>query len=111
MMQCNMIRHRLSQPENPGAAAFSRRARANGKLAGPRGDNRPDPDYDVAAYIKDPGNFTEEGMHLAEVTADSLFDADAVIPATRFRRVHIGSEPASWTNRAKTASTHAAGNR
>jgi predicted nucleotidyltransferase len=49
-----------------------------------RGDARKDSDYDIAVFIKDPGNFSEESAHLAEVSTDILFDTGAVISATPF---------------------------
>ena len=49
-----------------------------------RGDHRPDSDYDLAVFIKDPGNFLEDSTHLAEVTTDILLDTGAVISATPF---------------------------
>jgi len=49
-----------------------------------RGDHRPDSDYDIAVFIKDPGNFSEESAHLAKVSTDILFDTGAVISATPF---------------------------
>jgi predicted nucleotidyltransferase len=49
-----------------------------------RGDHRPDSDYDIAVFIKDPGNFTEESAELAAVTTDILIDTGAVISATPF---------------------------
>ena len=49
-----------------------------------RGDFRPDSDYDIAVFIRDPGDFTEECAHLAEFSTDILFDTGAVISATPF---------------------------
>jgi predicted nucleotidyltransferase len=49
-----------------------------------RGDHRPDSDYDIAVFIKEPGEFTVECARLAEVTTDILFDTGAVISATPF---------------------------
>jgi len=49
-----------------------------------RGDHRPDSDYDIAVFIKDPGTFTAESAHLAEVSTDILFDTGVVISATPF---------------------------
>jgi predicted nucleotidyltransferase len=49
-----------------------------------RGDHRPDSDYDIAVFIKDPGNFTKESAELAAVTTDILIDTGAVISATPF---------------------------
>lgn len=53
-------------------------------MARARGDHRPDSDYDIAVFIKDPGNFMEECALLAEVSTDILFDTGAVISATPF---------------------------
>jgi len=49
-----------------------------------RGDHCPDSDYDIAVFIKDPGNFFDESAHLAKVSTDILFDTGAVISATPF---------------------------
>lgn len=49
-----------------------------------RGDARKDSDYDIAVFIKDPGNFSEESAHLAEVSTNILLDTGAVISATPF---------------------------
>jgi uncharacterized protein len=49
-----------------------------------RGDHRPDSDYDIAVFIKNPANFSEESAHLAEVSTDILSDTGAVISATPF---------------------------
>jgi predicted nucleotidyltransferase len=49
-----------------------------------RGDHRADSDYDIAVFIRDAGNFSEESAHLAEVSTDILFDTGAVISATPF---------------------------
>jgi predicted nucleotidyltransferase len=49
-----------------------------------RGDHRPDSDYDIAVFIKYPGNFLDESANLAEVSTDILFDTGAVISATPF---------------------------
>jgi uncharacterized protein len=49
-----------------------------------RGDHRADSDYDIAVFIRDPGNFSEESAHLAEVSTDILFDTGAFISATPF---------------------------
>jgi uncharacterized protein len=35
-----------------------------------RGDYRPDSHYDIAVFIKDARRFSEESMHLAEVSKD-----------------------------------------
>jgi uncharacterized protein len=49
-----------------------------------RGDHRPDSDYDIAVFIKDPGSFSDESAHLAEISTDILFATGAVISATPF---------------------------
>jgi predicted nucleotidyltransferase len=49
-----------------------------------RGDHRPDSDYDVAVFIKDPGTLTEELDKLASVTTAILLDTGAVISAKPF---------------------------
>jgi predicted nucleotidyltransferase len=49
-----------------------------------RGDHRPDSDYDVAVFIKDPGTLTEELDELASVTTAILLDTGAVISAKPF---------------------------
>jgi predicted nucleotidyltransferase len=50
-----------------------------------RGDERPDSDYDIAVFIKEPGRFGDELHRLASVTTDILLDTDAVISALPFR--------------------------
>jgi uncharacterized protein len=50
-----------------------------------RGDERPDSDYDIAVFIKDPGGLGEELHRLASVTTDILFETGAVISAIPFR--------------------------
>ena len=49
-----------------------------------RGDHRPDSDYDIAVFIRDPGAFSADSAHLAEVSTDILLDTGAVISATPF---------------------------
>jgi uncharacterized protein len=49
-----------------------------------RGDAKPDSDYDIAVFIKDPDTFTEDGERLAAITTDVLVDTGAVISATPF---------------------------
>jgi predicted nucleotidyltransferase len=46
-----------------------------------RGDARPDSDYYVAVFLKDPDSFWQEAGRLAEVTTDILYDTGAVINA------------------------------
>jgi predicted nucleotidyltransferase len=50
-----------------------------------RGDHRPDSDYDIAVFIKDPGTLREEIRRLAGVETDILWDTGAVINALPFR--------------------------
>jgi uncharacterized protein len=49
------------------------------------GDERPDSDYDIAVFIKDPGRLGEELHRLASLTTDILIDTGAVISALPFR--------------------------
>jgi predicted nucleotidyltransferase len=49
-----------------------------------RGDAKPDSDYDIAVFIKDPGTFTDDSERLAAITTDILVDTGAVISATPF---------------------------
>jgi predicted nucleotidyltransferase len=53
-----------------------------------RGDHRPDSDYDIAVFIKDPGTLTEELDKLAALTTAILLDTGAVISAKPF---HAGA--------------------
>jgi predicted nucleotidyltransferase len=50
-----------------------------------RGDHRPDSDYDIAVFIKDPGTLGEEICRLAAVETNILWDTGAVINALPFR--------------------------
>jgi predicted nucleotidyltransferase len=50
-----------------------------------RGDERPDSDYDIAVFIKDPGSLGDELRRLAALTTDILLDTGAVISAMPFR--------------------------
>jgi predicted nucleotidyltransferase len=50
-----------------------------------RGDHRPDSDYDVAVFIKNPDSLGAELHRLAYLTTDILVDAGAVISAIPFR--------------------------
>ena len=45
---------------------------------------KPDSDYDVAAFIKDAGTFTDESARLVAISTDILLDMGAVISATPF---------------------------
>lgn len=49
-----------------------------------RGDHKPDSDYNIAVFIKDPGSFYDESGRLAAITTDILTDTGAVISATPF---------------------------
>ena len=49
-----------------------------------RADHRPDSDYDIAVFIRDPGNFYDESGRLAAITTDILEDTGAIISATPF---------------------------
>ncbi len=46
---------------------------------------RPDSDYDVAVFLKDPGTLTDEIGRLAEITTEILLDTGVVISAKPFR--------------------------
>src|ERR1700733_15789503 len=50
-----------------------------------RGDARPDSDYDIAVFIRDPESFGDEAARLATIETDILFDTGAVINALPFR--------------------------
>ncbi len=49
-----------------------------------RGDFRPDSDYDVAVFIRDPGTRWDEIMRLAGLTTDILVDTGMDIAAMPF---------------------------
>ncbi|HKS88541.1 MAG TPA: nucleotidyltransferase domain-containing protein [Stellaceae bacterium] len=46
-----------------------------------RGDYRPDSDYDVAVFIRDPGDLWDELGVLSKITTDILVGTDAEISA------------------------------
>ena len=50
-----------------------------------RGDCRPDSDYDIAVFIRNPGRFMEELHQIAALTTDLLVETGAVISALPFR--------------------------
>lgn len=50
-----------------------------------RGDFRPDSDYDIAVFIRDPGAWFDEVVRLAGLGTDILMDTGAVISAKPFR--------------------------
>lgn len=49
-----------------------------------RGDAKPDSDYDIAVFLRDPDSFWQESGRLAEIETDILFDTGAVINALPF---------------------------
>ena len=49
-----------------------------------RGDPRPDSDYDIAVFIRKPGDLWDELGTLADITTDILVDTDAEISAKPF---------------------------
>src|ERR1019366_1125977 len=50
-----------------------------------RGDFRPDSDYDVAVFIRDPDAWFDEVVRLPDLGTDILMDTGAVISAKPFR--------------------------
>ena len=46
-----------------------------------RGGARPDSDYDIAVFLKEPDSFWQESGRLAEIETDILYDTGAVINA------------------------------
>ena len=50
-----------------------------------RGDARPDSDYDIAVFLKEPDSFWRESGRLADIETDILYDTGAVINALPFR--------------------------
>jgi predicted nucleotidyltransferase len=49
-----------------------------------RGEARPDSDYDIAVFLKDPESFWKESGRLAQIETDILDDSGAVINALPF---------------------------
>jgi len=49
-----------------------------------RGDFRPDSDYDIAVFIREPGRWFDEVVRLAGLGTDILLDTGAVISAKPF---------------------------
>jgi uncharacterized protein len=49
-----------------------------------RGDAKPDSDYDIAVFLKDPASFSEESGRLAEIEIGILYDTGAVVTALPF---------------------------
>lgn len=50
-----------------------------------RGDARPDSDYDVAVFIREPDRWLDEAIRLADLGTDILMETGAVISAKPFR--------------------------
>ena len=50
-----------------------------------RGAARPDSDYDIAVFIRDPDGWFDELVRLADLGTDILLDTGAVISAKPFR--------------------------
>jgi predicted nucleotidyltransferase len=50
-----------------------------------RGDYRPDSDYDIAVFIRDPDRWFDEVVRLAGLGTGILMDTGAVISAKPFR--------------------------
>lgn len=50
-----------------------------------RGDYQPDSDYDIAVFIRDPGDWFDEVVRLANLGTDILMETGAVISAKPFR--------------------------
>jgi predicted nucleotidyltransferase len=50
-----------------------------------RGDFRPDSDYDVAVFIREPDRWLDEVIRLTDLGTDILMDTGAVISAKPFR--------------------------
>jgi uncharacterized protein len=46
-----------------------------------RGDARPDSDYDIAVFLREPESFWQESGRLAEIETEILYDTGAVINA------------------------------
>lgn len=57
-----------------------------------RGDARPDSDYDVAVFLRDPESFWTESKKLAKVETDILYDTLAVINALPFDQMAISRQ-------------------
>lgn len=54
-----------------------------------RGDARPDSDYDVAVFLREPDSFWTESGRLAEIETDVLYDTGAVVNALPFDSAHF----------------------
>jgi predicted nucleotidyltransferase len=55
-----------------------------------RGDAGPDSDYDVAVFLKEPGELWDELGRLAHITTSILSDTGAVISAKPFPAIAYG---------------------
>jgi len=49
-----------------------------------RGDARPDSDYDIAVFLREPESLWRESGRLAEIETDVLYETGAVINALPF---------------------------
>ncbi len=49
-----------------------------------RGDARPDSDYDIAVFLRNPESFWSESRRLAEIETDILYDTLVVVNALPF---------------------------
>lgn len=50
-----------------------------------RGDARPDSDYDIAVFLRDLADRSQEMDRLADISTDILYDAGSVIHAMPYR--------------------------
>jgi uncharacterized protein len=53
-------------------------------MARARGDARPDSDYDIAVFLREPQSLWQESGRPAEIETDILYDTGAVINALPF---------------------------
>jgi len=59
-----------------------------------RGDSRPDSDYDIAVFIRNPDRWLDEVVRLADIGTDILIDTGAVISAKPFPAdAYSGTQP------------------
>jgi hypothetical protein len=73
----NASRRRWMKPTATASTAWCCLARA-------RGEARPDSDYDIAVFLKDPDSFWKESGRLAEIETDILYETGAIINALPF---------------------------
>jgi predicted nucleotidyltransferase len=71
-----------------------------------RGDHRPDSDYDIAVFVKDPGTLWDEAGRLAEVRTRSFAKAARSSMPCRFRPALTASAPASCRKSATMAAIY-----